>query len=628
MCGISGIVSDSFSEKKIRARLEDMGGIQKHRGPDNRQENIYPLKNGFLGLGFVRLSILDLDTGMQPITCPVDQSSIICNGQIYNYLELRSEVSDQPFISKGDIEVGLHLYRKMGIDFLQHLNGMYAGAIYDPKNKKLILFRDRFGIKPLYYTKWEDTFVFSSEIKPLLQGSGRPVQLNEPRLATFFTYRYLPGSETMFEGIKCVPPGSYLEYNLNTNKYNVYRYWEYQLDKENPGMDLFEAAEQFNYLFEDAVRIRLRSDVEVGSLVSGGIDSSAVSSHAAGIKPNIKLFSIAFNEPQYNELPQVEQFLDSNKDRFNAARLYTKMCSKQSLDSLPDIVRALEEPISLGTVLPTDQVCEMAGSRLKVVLTGEGADEIFAGYRKFLIEMAAHQYDRLSPATQKALLENYPELNASLSQRKEGPEKRYIRSESLYSADELNQLLGRDIPSDLFPENALPSLTGSEHPLNALLAYESRSRLPDYVILRLDKLSMKHSLETRTPFLDFRLAEFAATLPVHYKINLEAGQVKFICSYAYKQYSVLDPVTASREKLPFTIPLAGWLAEPHDLPDFLQEIMLGDVIKQQGIIDHRFFKNHVKNISTEGIGPRTLVSEADRVFAVIMFTLWYNEFFC
>ncbi len=627
MCGIHGIISNSLSKEQINQRLSRMGDLQHHRGPDDRKQNVYQTKNGLVGFGLVRLSIIDLETGMQPIVCPSDQTAIICNGQIYNYVELQPEVSDQPFISKGDIEVGLHLYRKKGIDFLQHLNGMYAGAIYDPKNSKVLLFRDRFGIKPLYYTTWEDNFVFSSEIKPLLKASNRPVELNEARLTTFFTYRYIPGKETMFKGIVCLPPGSFLEYDLNTGQYKVDRYWEYRLDKENPHMDIGEAAEEFNHLFSDAVRIRLRSDVEVGGLLSGGIDSSAVSSLAAIHKPNIKLFTMAFDEDLYNELPHVRQFLDANQKRFSSAHLQTKLCTRQALDKLPDIVRTLEEPISLGTVLPTDQVCEMAGSQLKVVLTGEGADEIFAGYRKFLVEMAAHKYQDMSHKQQMSLDKLYPELSHYLAVRDNNPAKRYIQSELLFAPDELKTLLNRQIPCDLFPKDALPTLSGSEHPLNTGIAFESRSRLPDYVILRLDKLSMKHSLETRTPFLDFRLAEFAATLPVDLKVNLDKAQAKFICGYSYNKYSVMDHSTAHRPKQPFTIPLANWLSDPSSLPEFLEEILLGDVVEKQGILDQGVVKEHVKRVSVKGVGPQTLVSDADRVFAVIMFTLWYNEFF-
>jgi asparagine synthase (glutamine-hydrolysing) len=210
--------------------------------------------------------------------------------------------------------------------------------------------------------------------------------------------------------------------------------------------------------------------------------------------------------------------------------------------------------------------------------------------------------------------------------REHDPARRYIQSEVLFRPDELKRLLGHEVTEASFPEDAVPRLTGHEHPLNAAIALESRARLPDYVILRLDKLSMRHSLETRTPFLDYRLAEMAATLPVQFKVNLDEGREKFICSYAYEKFSILDPDTALRKKLPFTIPLADWLSDPSSLPDFLQDIMMGDVIQQQGLFDPTVVQDYVKNISSVGIGPQTLVSEADRVFAVVVFTLWYMMF--
>ncbi|MFC1495604.1 asparagine synthetase B family protein, partial [Thermodesulfobacteriota bacterium] len=447
-------------------------------------------------------------------------------------------------------------------------------------------------------------------------------------LATFFTYRYLPGSETMLSGIRRLPPGSYLEYDLNENKYIIKRYWEYKLDSINSDLAFDDASENFIHLFKDAVKIRMRSDVEVGTLLSGGIDSSAVSSQAARTKPDIKLFSMSFKEDKYNELPYIRQFIMDNNDRFRKTRHHERLCGSETLDKLPDIIKSIEEPISLGTILPTDQVCEMASEKVKVVLTGEGADEIFAGYRKFLIEMAAGEYNNFSAAGKKELNEIYPELKPYMTIRNDNPAKRYVQSESLYNSNEIKELTGFESgENDLFPKDALPFLSGNEHPLNALLAMESRARLPDYVILRLDKLSMRHSLETRTPFLDYRLAELAAVLPVHFKANLDNHREKYICGISFSKYGILDDKTALRKKQPFTIPLADWLSTPSILPEFIKDIMFGNTIKEQGILDYKVLKKHMDLISKDEVGPQTLVSEADRVFAIIIFCLWYDLFF-
>ena len=626
MCGIHGIISTSLVEKEIMARLRRMGKLQQHRGPDDRSECVLKVSNCHTGLGFVRLSILDLETGMQPIISRKDNCAIICNGQIYNYNELKKKVSHEYFTTKGDIEVALHLYRNFGVDFLQSLNGMYAGAIFDPIRGKVLLFRDRFGIKPLYYSKQKAGFFFASEIKPLLSGTRLKARLDEKKLPLFFSYRYVPGEETMFRGIKKLPPGSFLEYDLNSGEYHVQRYFEYRLDRVEQGLTLRDASERFIELLRDSVRLRLRSDVEVGSFLSGGIDSSAVAAIAAEKKSDIKLFTVSFDESRYDELPQVKEFLKTSGSRFISARHYAGKCGRNHLSMLPEIVRALEEPVSLGAVLPTDHVCEMASRRLKVVLTGEGADEIFGGYRKFMLEMVATCYNELGFTEKTRLEAEYPELRQYIAVRDMDPARRYIQSELLFEHAELSRLIGKDVSEDLFPVESMPHLRGYEHPVNCHIAYEARARLPEYVILRLDRLSMRHSLEARTPFLDHRLAEFAATLPVSFKTDILNNREKFICSHAYSTLDILNRKTAFRRKQAFTVPFDDWLSEPDTLPEFLLDILSGGMIRQQGILDYEIVRENIKAIRAEKTGPNTLVSAADKVFAAVVFTLWYDEF--
>ncbi len=625
MCGIAGIVSESMPSGEIRSRLRAMCSVQRHRGPDD--ERITLNGESFrAGMGFSRLSILDLETGMQPISAS-DGTMIACNGQVYNYVELKPQVSDQEFVSRGDIEVALHLYRKFGTGFVEMLNGMYAGAIFDPIRRKVLLFRDRFGIKPLYYAVDEDSFVFSSEVRPILEGYGFPTELSASLLPVYFTYRYVPGEQTMFRGIRSVPPGSILELDPGSLEFQVTRYWEY-----TPGTDVidrsaFDAADEFIEIWRDAVRIRLRSDVEVGTLLSGGIDSSAVTSETALHKPDVKMFTIAFEENLYNELPAVERFLSANSARLSGARHFTGLCRRNSLAALPDIVRALEEPISLGALLPTDQVCALASEYVKVVMTGEGADEIFAGYRKFLLETAAVEYGDMDDAGRADLGRRYPELRSYLAVRDPDPVRRYVQSEELFSRKELGILLGTEPDHPLYPPDAVPALRAEMNPLDSFIAMECQSRLPNYVILRLDKLSMRHSLETRTPFLDYRLAEFAAGLPPSLKVDLALDREKYVCRLGFARHSILDDETAFRAKQPFTIPIADWFASPSLLPENIQEVLLGGMIESQGMLNGAYVQNLVDRVSVEGTGPGTLVSGADRVLAALVFTLWYREFF-
>lgn len=619
MCGVTGIASRDMTMEAMEALLADMNRIQRHRGPD---ESAVHVSEG-LGIGFDRLAILDLSTGMQPITSSEDGVTIACNGQIYNYLELRQLLPGQSYATSGDMEVALHLYRKLGTAFLSHLNGMYAGVIHDPVRRKFILFRDRFGIKPMHYATTPFGFFFSSEIPPLLKAPGVGGVIDSGVLPLFFTYRYLPGERTVYQGVYRLPPGSYLEYDLDGGTFRIVRYWDYDFTKTGRYREADEAAEEFLRLFRDSVRIRLRSDVEVGSFISGGIDSSAVASLTARIKSDLKLFTVAFTEEAYDETHLVDQFVSSSGGIFARTSRFVRKCSKESLSSLPGIVRAIGEPLSLGAVIPTDQVCGLASEHVKVALTGEGADEIFAGYRKFLVEDAFIQFQTAGSPERRRLMELFPELGRRLPAGEIDPVRRHIASEALFSQGELQRLLGSDTETP-FPLEELPGLP-QLHPVKAMQALECRTRLPDYVIARLDRLSMRHSLEARTPFLDYRLAEFAASLPVDLKLRPFDSLDKYICRKAFADSGILPDGIAMRPKKPFTMPMAQWFEDISTLPDPLREIAEGGEVDRQGILDGRMVRELAREVTGRGVGPETLVSGADRFFAPLVFTLWYKE---
>lgn len=623
MCGVSGIVSGSLSPGCMASLLSSMNASQRHRGPD---ETAVLLREN-VGLGFDRLAILDLATGMQPIEAPKDGVTIACNGQVYNYIELRALLPGQDFATTGDMEVALHLYRKMGTGFLTLLNGMYAGAIHDPIRRRLIVFRDRFGIKPMHYAVTPEGFFFSSEVSPLLQMPGVSREMNTGLLPVFFTYRYIPGDRTIYRDISRIPPGSFLELNLDSGEYEITRYWDYGFSGPERYHDAHEAAGEFLRLFRDAVRIRLRSDVEVGSFLSGGIDSSAVASLTAAIKPDLKLFTVAFHEGSYDETKQVDQFVRAMGNLFVRTGRFVRKCSRNSLSSLPKIVRALGEPLSLGAVIPTDMVCGLASEHVKVVLTGEGADEIFAGYRKFLVEDAFVKYQGSGPEDRRALVRLYPELKRRLAAGEMTPTGRHIATEALFTPEEIRKLLGMECAVQLpHPLRDLPDLEGI-HPVKAMQAIECRTRLPDYVIARLDRLSMRHSLEARTPFLDYRLAEFAASLPVDLKVRPLLSLDKYICRKAFTDSGILPGDTALRPKKPFTMPMAQWFENPSTLPEELRDIALGREVDAQGILDGDMVRELAGKVSGRGVGPETLVSNGDRFFAPLVFTLWYRECF-
>lgn len=622
MCGVSGIVSSSIQEAPMRAALDGMNRVQRHRGPDDSAV----LSRGEVGMAFNRLAILDLTTGMQPVTAREDGVTIACNGQVYNYIELKAMLPGQRYQTTGDMEVALHLYRSLGPGFLNHLNGMFAGVIHDPVRRRLLLFRDRFGIKPMHYTVNRSGFFFASEIPALLSLPWVSKEPDFSLLPVFFTYRYLPGERTIYRHILRLPPGSWLELDLDTGDYRIDRYWSYDFREPERYTDPVQASEEFIRLFRDAVRLRLRSDVEVGSFLSGGIDSSAVASLTAAIKPDLKLFTVTFDEEGYDEGPGVDEFVASMGGRFNGAETYLDKCRRDSLASLPGIVKALGEPLSLGAVIPTDRVCALASRRVKVVLTGEGADEVFAGYRKFLVEAAFIAHGSASSEERIRLEKLYPEIENRLREGNIGAVRRHIATEALFTRPELERLLGRTWDThDFFPPDALPEMDPGIHPVKAMQAIECRSRLPDYVAARLDRLSMRHSLEARTPFLDYRLAEFAASLPVDMKVRPLQGLEKYICRRAFADGGVLPPHTALRPKKPFTMPMAHWFENPSSLPGELKEIALGTQVDRQGILDGSMVRELASGITGKGVGPETLVSGVDRFFAALVFTLWYRE---
>lgn len=623
MCGVAGIVSGSLPPEQVSVLLSVLNASQRHRGPDDTAAVV---KNS-VGLGFDRLAILDLETGMQPIEAPEDGVTIACNGQVYNYIELRALLPGQEFSTTGDMEVALHLYRKFGTDFLALLNGMYAGAIHDPLRRRLLLFRDRFGIKPMHYAATPQGFFFSSEISPLLRMPGVRRSMDTGLLPLFFTYRYIPGDRTIYSSIARVPPGSFLELDLDSGSYRISRYWDYGFSSPERFRDADEAAEEFLRLFRDAVRIRLRSDVEVGSFLSGGIDSSAVASLTAAIKPDLKLFTVAFEEGGYDETGEVDHFVRTMGSLFARTGRFVRKCSRASLAALPGIVRSLGEPLSLGAVIPTDMVCGLASESVKVVLTGEGADEIFAGYRKFLVEGAFIEYQSSGPEDRRTLLRLYPELGLRLAAGDVGPAGRHIATEALFTPEELGILLGSSCSVQLpHPPLELPELEGI-HPVKAMQAIECRTRLPDYVIARLDRLSMRHSLEARTPFLDYRLAEFAASLPVDLKVRPLLSLDKYILRKSFADSGMLPADIALRPKKPFTMPMAQWFENPSALPEELMEIALGREVDEQGILNGDMVRELAGKVSGRGVGPETLVSNGDRFFAALVFTLWYRECF-
>ncbi len=625
MCGIQGVVSTG-SRRQIEHRLASMGEAQRHRGPDDVRHAIYEMPTMVVGFGFQRLSIVDLKLGMQPIENRDSGCTVICNGEIYNAPELKREFEGEPFHTRGDIEILLHLYDRHGIALLEKLNGMFAGAILDRRRQALYLFRDRFGIKPLYYRSTGTEFEFASEIRPLLATGDSPPTPNRTLLPAFLTYRYIPGENSAFADIKRLPPGSFLRLDLNTGKQEIHHYWSYPVRCEPARHTTRQLREEFLQRFDNAVKVHLRADVDVGCFLSSGIDSAAVTATALQLNPGTRLFSAVFQQPEYNEIDDIRRFLDDKCGSTAPPNHHVTECDSDALLSLPEIVESLEDPIALGAIMPTYQLARDSSRQVKAVLTGEGADELFAGYRKFLLEAAAESLPHLSPREKKRLFDDLPELVHYLEIRGHSLPERYTQIETFFSPGEVAQLLGSDSPPTIIPEDALDAIADYPLKTESLLAVECRFRLSCCNLVRADKLTMAHSLEARTPFLDHDLADFAASLPIDFKIDLETRQSKTLCRDAFLQQGILNRHSATRPKQPFTAPVANWLAEPEKLPPFLQEIILGERIAEQGLLDPDFVRQLAQQVTARNVGPFTLVSAADKLWTVCILSIWQDIF--
>lgn len=601
MCGIHGILDKSLSPAVMQLSLQEMAAAQRHRGPDDRAETIYQNSDYGVGLGFVRLSILDLETGMQPITSLRSGSSIVCNGQIYNYRELKRGLASNVFTTKGDIEVALHLYDQMGIEFLHHLNGMYAGAIYDPHRRRLVLFTDRFGIKPLYYAHVDGRFCFASEIKALRKALPLASGVNNNLLPLYLSYGYTPGENTLVEHVKRLQPGSFLIFDFNTDKVTTSTYWSYQPVPDN-AITVEDAADQFTELLDDAVALRLQADVPVGSLLSGGIDSCAVATLATRSHPDLAFYSVAFEQEAFDESAKVSEFARSWLTGNAAANVSFTCCNRDSLADLPAIIYHLDEPTAKTSLLPTWQLFKMVGEQHKAVLSGEGADELFAGYGWFWID----------PGQRHGV-------------PGQSPEELYLGCRSFFSNEEIGRLLQIDPPEVRLPEEVLAGLALESGPLETTLQLESRCRLPTCNLMRVDKLAMAHSVEARTPFLDYRIAEFAMTLPADLKLGSTPIEQKYVCREAFDRHGILPAWINRARKQPFCAPIDDWLRDPAEMPEFLQSIAAFKHPLFTDCIDPVQAQKMTEGFLLDTTTPFTNVTATDRFWSLCVLAVWYEQ---
>ncbi len=609
MCGICGIVGSSNKDL-----LDKMCQVMAHRGPDDK--GVYLGEN--VGLGHQRLSIIDLGTGHQPIHNEDQSIWVILNGEIYNYKILCKELQAQghTFYTKSDTEVIVHLYEEYGQDCVNKLLGMFALALWDAKQGKLFLARDRLGIKPLYYVHTSGKLLFASEIKSLLQYEAVTPRLNELALDRFLSFRFTPGADTVFSGIKKLLPGYTLCYEKG--RISTQKYWDIEF---NPASDnLKSLTENFYEKLKESISLRLMSEVPLGAYLSGGLDSSFIVGLMSGLmeKP-VETFSVGFTEATHNELGYAKLVAEHFHTRH-----HTLYAESKSSDLLEKIVWHLDEPLADAAVIPTYLMAQLTKQHVTVVLSGEGADELLAGYPKYKVLSLANTMSPILPAFGwdgladlfSGNIDIYRLLSTLGSSRDRA--KAYTRLVSVFSEEEkvalytdrLKKIISQQEPMEQFIKayfNSGPDL------LSQLLMLDIKTWLPDDLLLKNDKMTMAHAVEARVPYLDHELVELMARIPAKYKLRWL--QDKYILR---KAMAGLVPKTiCRRKKTGFTVPLGSWFAG--ELKNKVAGVLNKQTVCSQGYFNWEY---------VEYILGRNLNNQYYRrqFWALFTFAMWYKVF--
>jgi len=589
MCGIAGAVWNSSLHHLEQGTFERMVDCLAHRGPDDRgvlqvaADSAGELSPWRVALGHRRLSIIDLAGGHQPLSNEDGSIWIVFNGEIYNFRELRRrlEGAGHRFRTRSDTEVIVHLYEDLGVDCFAHLNGMFALAIWDGRRRQLVLARDRFGKKPLVYRHDPGRLVFASQLKSLWEIPELPRALNPQALDEYLTYQYVPHPRTIVSGYCKLPPATWAVYR--DDRLETGCFWQPDFNHQ---VDLSPLAARSNLraLLESAVALRLESEVPLGAFLSGGLDSSIIvglMQRAAGQR--VRTFSIGFPVPEYDETSYARLVADHLGTDHHEFRV-----EPDAVGVLDELVWHYDEPLGDSSAIPTYYVSKLAREHVTVVLTGDGGDELFAGYSRYLATYLAGQFDRLPAPLQKLIAAPlWQRLPASGRQRSAlrklkrllaelplSPQSRYLqwiaifgeaRRAALYTDDFLARLPNHDPVQ--FLRDAF-ARTNQRDPVTATSLADLVTYLPCDLMTKVDVASMAHGLECRQPFLDYRVAEFAAALPIQFKFR--RGRGKRILRETFAEF--LPSAVQRRAKMGFGVPLDHWFR--HELKPLVHDLLL------------------------------------------------------
>lgn len=640
MCGITGAAWTRDREPLDQSVLARMMTAIKHRGPDAEGFYYSPKDSGpGAALGFRRLSIIDLAGGQQPLANEDRTVWIVFNGEIYNYRELRPVLESQGhrFRTDSDTETIVHLYEQYGTDCVRHLRGMFAFALWDERNRRLFLARDRMGQKPLFYRQEADRFLFASELKSLLQVPNVPRKLHPPALDAYLLYQYVPYPMCILEGYNKLPPAHWATYE--NGQLHIERYWHPPFEEEFPVADVSKNASawtperwrrELRQTLTEAVKLRLRSDVPLGAFLSGGVDSTIITGlmQEQSASP-VHTFSIGFPVAQFDERSYARQA---------AAHLGTEhheaIVKPEALDILPKLIWHYDEPFADSSAIPTMYLSEMTRQHVTVALSGDGGDELFAGYDRYQAVALGSRIDSLPRFLKNALTwKHWQKIPASVRQKSfrrrlkrlisalgKPPEKRYLTWISIFDDD-------RRLP--LYTEEFRRRLAGFEADAFLLKAYEAcpnrdfvtrttatdvLTYLPCDILTKVDVASMAVGLEARSPFMDHHVVELAARMPMELKMHHRRGKQILLETFG----DLLPPAIQKRRKMGFGVPLDSWFRG--ELKPLLEEKLLNPKALSRGYFQPEMVQRLVEEHQSGQF------DHSYRLWSLLCFEEW-NEMF-